>query len=52
MSEENKKADEEGGTVDMYHFKSRLDMILFAAVIIILLLLILVYMQFMGSNPA
>lgn len=52
MSKENKAEDEDGGTVDMYHFKSRLDMILFAAVIIILLLLILVYMQFTGSHPA
>jgi|GEM_PF-3868663 len=51
MSEENKK-DERGGTVDMYHFKSRLDMILFAAVIIILLLLVIVYMQFTGGSPA
>ena len=51
MSKENNK-EEDGGTVDMYHFKSRLDMILFAAVIIILLLLALVYMQFTGGSAA
>lgn len=50
MSMENDEND--GGTVDMYHFKSRLDMILFAAVIIILLLLVVIYFQFSGGHPA
>lgn len=50
MSEDKK--DEEGGTADIYHFKSRLDMLLFAAVIIIMLLLVLIYMQFTGGHPA
>lgn len=43
------KREEDGGTADIYHFKSRLDMLLFAAVVIILLLLVLIYMQFTGG---
>lgn len=46
------KKEEHGGTVDIYHFKNRLDMLLFAAVIIILLLLVLIYMQFTGGSAA
>jgi hypothetical protein len=44
--------EDDGKTVDMYHFKSRLDMILFAAFIIILLLIVMIYFQVTGTRPA
>lgn len=51
MTEEKKKR-EEGGTIDMYHFKSKLDMLLFAAFIIIVLLVLTLVTLWGGETQA
>ncbi len=43
MTDKKGELNDESQTFDIYHFKSRLDMLLAASVIIILLLLVLLY---------
>ncbi|MCB1555771.1 MAG: hypothetical protein KDJ15_00490 [Alphaproteobacteria bacterium] len=46
------KAPEAGGTLDIYHFKSRLDMLLAASFIIIVLLVLLLLTLWSGDSQA
>ncbi|MCB9989463.1 MAG: hypothetical protein H6868_09070 [Rhodospirillales bacterium] len=50
MSNDNQK--DEGKTFDIYHFKSRLDMLLAAAFIIIVLLVVLLVTLWSGPGQA